>query len=130
MNKTLAVAAAIGAASILPASLQAQEWTYQSYWEGKPWSSNTIFKLTESGGEYRAEFIQGAGIDDCNRRGFRAMVERQADEQIIALPAVMAGCEERRVVVKNDGTGGRVEVRQADGSWKWDGFERILKRKN
>jgi hypothetical protein len=130
MRKALSATAA-AAALLVPLQAGAQEWSYQTHaGEGTPWQQTITFRLVESSpGQHRARFMMGGTMDECIRRELRATVELQADEQFVVLHPAMAGCPERRMVLKTDGSGGRMEVKQSDGSWKWDGHERVIKRK-
>lgn len=115
----------------MPLCLQAQEWTYQVYRvEGFPADQPITFLLKEtSPGQHSGRFIVGGTLDDCIRREVKATVRVEGAEQVVVLPAAMVGCPERRLLLKTDGSGGRMEVKQGDGTWLWDGRERGLKRK-
>ena len=130
MKKNL-VAAAIGAALTLPVSLHAQEWTYRMFLgEGTPSEQTVTFRLKETApGQHAGRFLIGGTADECVKRDLKATVSDEAAERIVVLHPAMAGCPERRLLLKTDGSGGRMEEKQADGSWKWDGRERGLKRK-
>ena len=127
--RTRVQAIAAAAALLLPPNLGAQEWSFQSYFGGKPWGAAT-FRLTQGApGEYKGQFFSDEGLNECVRREMRATVQQQAAERTVQLHPPMPGCPEIRLVLKNDGSGGRLENRQDDGSWKWDGLERGLKRR-
>ncbi len=125
------IASAAAAALLLPLQLGAQEWSFRVYpADGTPWEQSTTFRLTEvAPGQHRARIALGGTTDECIRRELRASVQEQGAERIVVLQPAMAGCPERRMVIKMDGSGGRVEVKQGDGSWQWDGRERGLTRK-
>ena len=114
---------------LLPAPVHAQEWTFESYTpDGSFWHSST-FRLTETS---RGGFSGRFHIPDalpCMSPSMRATVTHEPGHQIITLASPMRGCDEQRLVLKTDGSGGQREVKQPDGSWKWDGRERGLKRK-
>jgi hypothetical protein len=116
---------------LLPLELAAQVWTFQLYVDDQPFTWST-FRLTEpSPGQYRARYVMPGGgwVDPCFRPELRATVVRTAEETIITVQPPMAGCGVRRLVIKTDGSGGRSENQQADGSWQWNGREHGLKLK-
>jgi hypothetical protein len=111
--------------------LAAQEWAYQVYvGEGFPSDQVITFQLkAASPGQHTARFVVGGTLDDCIRREHKATVSMQGEEQVVVMEAPMRGCPDRRLVLKTDGSGGRMEMKQTDGSWVWDGRERGMKRK-
>jgi hypothetical protein len=130
MNKAR-IAAMAAAGMLVPLESSAQEWSFTTFpGEGTPWQQTTVFRLTEpSPGQHRARFIIGGTEDLCIRAELKATVQDQAQERIVFLAPAMTGCPERRLVLKSDGSGGRMEVKQADGSWQWDERERGLTRR-
>lgn len=121
----------VAGALLAPFGLSAQEWSYMSYWpDGKPWAMGSL-KLRETvPGQHRVHLlIPGGGLDECARAETGARVEQQPEEIVIYMLPRMPGCQEVRFVLKADGTGGRAERKQADGSWQHDGRERELKRR-
>ena len=122
---------AAAAAMLWPLKPVAQVWTYQGYADGKPWAVGTFELKEPTPGHYRARILVpgGLGMDTCSRQELVATVAQEGDEQIVVLKPAIAGCGQRRMVLKADGSGGRQEIQQADGSWRWNGYEHILKRK-
>jgi hypothetical protein len=118
------------AGTVLAAQSYAQEWEYISYniITGKA-SSPGYLKLSEPApGTYKAK-LMFPNPDICFRSDLAATSVTEADRQIITLAPSMNGCPDVRFVLKADGSSGKREVRQPDGSWKWDNTERGLKRK-
>lgn len=114
---------------LFPGTVAAQVWTFQSFApDGSPWELSS-FELTRSGrgdytGRYRISVAQ-----PCVADAMKATVTREGDHQVITLAPARRECPETRLVVKTDGSGGRREVREPDGSWKWDGRDRGLQRR-
>lgn len=107
-----------------------QEWVYNSIdvKTGKP-SYAGAFKLTEPvPGKYKGR-LMFANPDSCWRNDLNASVEDLPEKQVITLEPLMRGCEEIRLVINRDGSGGRRELRVSESEWKWDGYDRGLQRK-
>lgn len=117
------------AAALLASAAAAQEWNYLAYnSEGKVSGTGSL-KLAEGApGQFKATLIAPA-MNVCYRSELAAKVTAEGDQQVITVEPRMRDCPEIRFVVKADGSGGKREVKQADGTWKWDDLERGLKRK-
>jgi len=120
---------AFATAALLPCGLAAQEWNLMTFWQGQPWQGGTL-RLTEyAPGKHRVRVVIPQK-DMCLDRDLEATVHRSGGELFIELQQLYRDCPAARYVVKEDGTGGRREVRQPDGSWaRPDAFDRILTRK-
>lgn len=111
------------------ASEQTQEWVYQTYSvaTGRPLTPG-LLRLTQDGDQYKMQLIM-SDANQCYRSAAKALVTAEGGQQFIEMVPLMSGCEAVRFVVKTDGSGGTRELKQSDGSWKWDGTNRILTRK-
>jgi len=124
----LALSTLFAAAVLAPLSAQAQTWEYKSYkkkglggqYDKENFVVGTI-KLEEKDG--KATFFTNAGVmDACRRAEVPAQVTRTDAEITIEPEVSLAGCEKWRLVIRNDGSGGRREVWRNE-KWvdsKWD----------
>ncbi len=122
-------AAALAALALLGAgAAAAQTWEYKSYKKsgagGQYNKDNYVMgsvTLAEKDGKATLATIAGA-MDACRRAELPATVTRSDAEITIEPEVTMAGCERWRLVIRNDGSGGRREVWRND-KWvdtKWD----------
>jgi predicted secreted protein len=105
----------------------AQTWEYKSYKKslgGQYTKENFVvgsISLQEKDG--KATFYTNAGVmDACRRAEVPAQVTRTDAEITIEPEISLAGCEKFRLVIRNDGSGGRREVWRNE-KWvdtKWD----------
>jgi len=101
----------------------AQTWNYRSYYNGQPAAPGSV-TLSENGGKPSLRMVFSyASI--CYRGDLDATVERNDTITIITVPPHLRGCDEFRLVIKNDGTGGLREMKKGS-AWVWDGAERGL----
>jgi len=122
-------AALLAAALLLPGGAVAQTWNYVGYHSitGEAWRGS--LELTEPApGRFVARLVLH-NPENCYGSKLAAQFERGQDQQVITVVPRMGGCPELRFVLKADGTGGRREIRQPDGTWAWDGAERGLTRR-
>jgi len=128
MLRHIGVMTALAVSAMLfctPAS--AQTWEYKSYKKslgGQYTKENFVvgsISLQEKDG--KATFYTNAGVmDACRRAEVPAQVTRTDAEITIEPEISLAGCEKFRLVIRNDGSGGRREVWRGD-KWvdtKWD----------
>jgi len=118
----LALAALFAATVLAPPSAQAQTWEYKSYKKkglgGQYDKDNFVVgtvKLEEKDGKATVQLNAGA-MDACRRAEAPAQVTRTDAEITIEPEVSLAGCERWRLVIRNDGSGGRREVWRGD---KW-----------
>jgi hypothetical protein len=119
-------------ALLLPvAGAAAQQWTFTGYLADKAFPGGMLLLKEDAPGRYKARVSHWLPNEQvCGRVDVPASLELQGDEQVVTLaPSRVAGRAEVRFLLKADGSGGRKEERQADGSWRWDGYDRGLKRK-
>ena len=65
-------------------------------------------------------------LNNCwSRQALKAHVSKTEDLTTITVEPALLGCDEIRFVIKNDGTGGKRQVKQG-GEWVDDGFDRGL----
>ena len=101
----------------------AQTWDYQSYnRDGR--SAPGYIQLTEKEGKATLQMLAG-NLINCYRGTLPVTVTRTDTTIVLTVPPLLTGCDEIRFVMKNDGTGGRREVRRGD-EWVWDNLERGL----
>jgi hypothetical protein len=105
-----------------------QEWSYQTIGANRQPLNVGTFRLSEPNpGQYVGR-IQAPDLDVCFRSELKAAVEKTSDQTLVVLEPLMSGCQRVRLVLNNDGSGGKREIYQSDGTWKWDERERLLKR--
>ena len=118
----------VGILSFLPLVAWGQEWSYQTIGSNREPLNVGTFRLSESKpGQLRGR-INAPPLESCFRSELDASVERSSEHTLVVLEPLFLGCPRLRLVLNNDGSGGRREVQQSDGSWKWDERERLLKR--
>ncbi len=115
---------------MIGASALAQSWEYKSYkrdrggqWDRNNFTTGTI-KLEESDGKATFRMIAGS-VDACLRGELPATVTKTDTTTIIEPQQALAGCESFRYVIRNDGSGGRREVKRGD-AWVNDTFDHGL----
>ena len=69
--------------------------------------------------------MTAGNLNRCYQGDLSAVVSRTEAETIITIEPKLTGCEEIRFIIKNDGSGGRREVKNAS-DWVWDGAKRGL----
>jgi hypothetical protein len=118
-------------ALLMAAGAIAQQWTFTGYLADRAYPGGLLVLREDAPGQYKARVSHWLPAEQlCGRVPVAATLVQQGDEQVLTLaPSRVAGCAQVRFLLKADGSGGRKEERQADGSWKWDGYERGLKRK-
>jgi hypothetical protein len=123
------LAGAVAALAVLGAnSAIAQTWQYLPYsaattgtQAGQAMAPSSI-TLNESSG--KPVFRMNAGNKDtCYQGNLGAIPTRTETTTIIRVPPKFRGCPDARFVIKNDGTGGRREIKRGS-EWVWDGLER------
>lgn len=67
-------------------------------------------QLFQEGAAYSFR-VQGAGVDECLDREMPASVEKSAETTTITPEPPMKACPRIRLVIKNDGTGGLLQVK-------------------
>jgi len=102
----------------------AQTWNYQSYNNGGIPQAPGYITLEGKGDASSLRMFAGT-LNNCYNRELKASVTQSDGVTIITPVPALVGCEEVRFVIKNDGTGGRREVKRAS-DWVWDGLERRL----
>lgn len=118
----------VGVLSLMPFLAWGQEWSYQTIGPDRQPLNVGTFHLSEpKPGQFLGR-INAPPIDVCFRSALNAKIDRTPDQTLVVLEPLMTGCQRVRLVLNNDGSGGRREVQQSDGSWQWDGWERLLKR--
>lgn len=118
----------VGIFSFLPLVASGQEWSYQTIGINREPLNVGTFRLSEPKPGQFVGRINAPNLDICFGSELNAKVDRTSEQTLIALEPSMTGCQRVRLVLNNDGSGGRREVQQSDGSWKWDERERLLKR--
>lgn len=115
-------------ATLFCTSALAQTWEYKSYKKkglgGQYDKENYVVgSITLQEKDGKATFLTNAGaMDACRRAEVPAQVTRTDAETTIEPEVPMAGCEKFRLVIRNDGSGGRRELWRND-KWvdtKWD----------
>jgi hypothetical protein len=108
----------------------AQTWEYKGYKKTRTGSYNKeeftpgTISLEEKDG--KAFFRMTAGVvDSCLRGEIPVTVTRTQKTTTIELEQVLAGCEQIRYVIRNDGSGGQRETKRGD-KWVKDGFDHGL----
>jgi hypothetical protein len=111
-------------------SAVAQTWEYLSYrtagagvMAGQV-SAPGYITLDSSDGKATLSMFAGT-MDSCYRGALNAAVTKTDVSTTITVPPRVAGCDEIRFVIRNDGSGGRREVKKGD-AWVWDGLQRGL----
>ncbi len=111
-------------------AVSAQTWEYKSYKKtmGGQYSKENFvvgtIGLEEKDGKATLRMVAGA-VDACRRGEMPAQVTHTDAETIIEPEVALAGCERWRVVIRNDGSGGRREVWRGD-AWKDTGWDHGL----
>ena len=128
----LIVGAALATAlTMLATAAVAQTWEYKSYKkDGKGGTYNkdrfTVGTISVEEKDGKASFrMVAGGVDACLRGAVPAVVTRTAETTLIELQQTMAGCDEIRYLIRNDGSGGEREVKRGD-RWAKDGFDHGL----
>jgi hypothetical protein len=116
---------AVAALAVLGAhNANAQTWEYRSSLpDGRP-SAPGYVTLDETSGKPVFRMVAGR-LNTCLTGDLDATITRTETTTIITVVPRLRGCEETRFVIKNDGTGGRREVK-GGSEWVWDGLERGL----
>ena len=121
-HRSLALALALVAGFIAPASADTQVWNYKGYkkasngsWDKNDFVPGTITVEEKDG---KAMFTLSAGRTDiCYRGALPATVTRTDETTIVEVSQPMTGCEQSfRYVIRNDGSGGVRETRVGE---KW-----------
>ncbi len=120
--------ALVGIYCFLPLLAWGQEWSYQTIGDNRQPANLGTFRLSEPNPGQFVGRIQAPNLDICFGSELNAKVDRTSEQTLVVLEPLMTGCQRVRLVLNNDGSGGRREVQQTDGSWKWDERERLLKR--
>jgi hypothetical protein len=119
------------AALLVARPAAAQSWEYKSYKKGghggqydkERYIMGTV-SLEERDG--KAVFRLAAGATDaCLRGEIPAVVTRSDATTTIELQQTLAGCEQIRYVIRNDGSGGNRETKRGD-NWVGDRFDHGL----
>ncbi len=122
---------ALGLAAALAATaVSAQTWEYKSYrktstgqWDKDRYITGTISVEEKDG---KSWFRMTAGhLDVCYRGALPAMVTRSAETTVIEVEQVVAGCEQFRYTIRNDGSGGTKEIRHGE-RWVKNRFDHGL----
>ena len=120
-NLRIAVTFALLAAALLaPLAAPAQTWEYKSYKKkglgGQYDKENYVVgSVTLQEKDGKSTFLTNAGAMDACRRGELPAQVTRTDAEITIEPEIsMAGCEKFRLVIRNDGSGGRREVWRGD----------------
>lgn len=106
----------------------AQTWDYMAYnltgtKAGQPLAPGYV-TLDDKSGKPVFRMVAGR-TNTCYVGDLDATPTRTETTTIITIAPRLRGCDEVRFVIKNDGTGGRREVKQGS-EWVWDGFDRGL----
>jgi len=118
----------VGICSFLPLFAWGQEWSYQTIGADRLPQNIGTFRLSEPKPGQFVGRINAAPLDRCFQSELKAKVESTTEQILVILEPLFSGCPRLRLVLNSDGSGGRREVEQSDGSWKWDDRERLLKR--
>ena len=109
-------------------SAAAQTWEYLSYYPSGPkagsLSAPGYVVLEEKSGKATFRIVAGS-LSTCYENALDATVTKTETTTTITTAPRMQGCGEVRFVIKNDGSGGRREVKNG-AEWVWDGKERGL----
>ncbi len=105
---------------MLSVAAQAQTWEYKSYKKKNGVFDKERFNIGEvtleqKDGKAYWHMVAG-GTDACLRGDIPATVTKTDATTTVELQPAMAGCEQIRYVIKNDGSGGDREVKQSE---KW-----------
>jgi len=111
--RSLAASAVAALFSCAVFGAQAESWNYQGYFAGKPSGPGEVVLETTSDGKSTVRLIAGR-MDDCYRTALDADVAKTEEAIAIIAKPRMAGCDEIRFVIKNDGSGARREVKKGD----------------
>jgi hypothetical protein len=130
LNRNLALLAALVSA-LACASAQAQTWEYKSYKKqgmGGQYDKDKpvlgSISLDEKDGKYTWR-MEAGNVDACIRGGLPALVTKTDETTTIEPQITLAGCEQFRYVIRNDGSGGIREHRRGD-KWVNDKFDHGL----
>ncbi len=112
---------------------RAQSWEYQTYYgqqtrsaRGTPGGPAALGYITVEDRGGKAIFrMVGGNLDICYNRELDATVVKTEATTTITIVPGLQGCEEVRFVIRNDGTGGRREIKQKS-DWVWDSLDRRL----
>jgi hypothetical protein len=102
---------------------QAQSWNYQSYRNGQPQAVGYV-TLEERGGENYLTYRVGP-TNECLKYEMKSLVERTESKVVITPVPPRPTCDEFRLIIKADGSGGTVEWKTGD-KWVPDSYERML----
>jgi len=117
---TLALLAALG----LAAHAETKSWNYQAYTASGSKANVGYFTVTEEDGNASFKMFAST-LHNCLKANLKAHVERTDDTVIVTVSPRYHGCDEFRLVLKADGTGGKRQVRNGD-EWVDDGLDRDL----
>ena len=106
-------------------SAEAQSWNYLTTTTSMTGSRVPGYVTLETQGNKSIFRMSAGNLNRCYQGDLSAVVSRTEAETIITIEPKLTGCEEIRFVIKNDGSGGRREVKNAS-DWVWDGAERGL----
>ena len=103
----------------------AQTWEYRPGWIGssRDLSPGTV-TFDEKGGKTTLTMVF-PHQEFCSQGVLDATAIRTDTTTTITVTPRVQGCDEIRFVIKNDGTGGRRELKKGS-DWVWDGFDRGL----
>lgn len=114
------------------ASAETQSWEYKSYRKDKVsgkyskdnYTTGTI-GIEEKDGKAMFK-MQAGNLDVCYRAPLPATVTRTEASTVIEVTQPVAGCEQFRYTIANDGSGGFKETREGDGAWRRSTFDHGL----
>ena len=69
--------------------------------------------------------MYAGALNKCYQGALDAEVTRTEETIVITIPPRLLGCDAIRFIIKNDGTGGKREMKSRD-RWIWDRFDRDL----
>jgi hypothetical protein len=113
----------------LASSASAQSWNYLAYAES-PHTLRQIDEgwvtLEEKNGVYSFVWFL-PNMSKCYKGVFEAQVTKTIALTTITVPALVTGCLQTRITIRNDGTGGyRSTFNESTGKWSRDSKERKL----
>lgn len=111
-------------ASASNATETVQSWNYQAYTASGSKANVGYFTVTEEDGNASFKMFAST-LHNCLKANLKAHVERTDDTVIVTVSPRYHGCDEFRLVLKADGTGGKRQVRNGD-EWVDDGLDRDL----
>ncbi len=116
--------------AVAATSVAGQTWEYKSYrktstgqWDKDRYVTGTI-SVEEKDGKSWFRMTAGS-LDVCYRGALPATVTKTAETTVIEVEQVVAGCEQFRYTIRNDGSGGVKEIRHGD-RWVKNRFDHGL----